>query len=197
MFDNCKEISSLWHDSSSFNRLVAKVMNPRCMCRVLKSCGVCGEWWPHFQTHTHTHTLELNSQTELGFDLHWLDVLGFRERRSRCWWLNLSLCAQMSPSSANTSRHIHTSTHNTSHALICTRSHKKTASKPHTYSSALSVLLLSYLIIHMLNSHKDFVINWSMEAGKVNMWVRLDPNMDKCFSTSLLVHRLAATLSVS
>lgn len=27
MFDNCEEISSLWHDSSSFNRLVAKVMN--------------------------------------------------------------------------------------------------------------------------------------------------------------------------
>lgn len=69
MFDNCKEISSLWHDSSSFNRLVAKVMNPRSMCRVLKSCGVCGEQCPQFDTNTHTEyavEMGLKCQAEFG-----------------------------------------------------------------------------------------------------------------------------------
>ncbi len=167
MFDNCKEISSLWHDSSSFNRLVAKVMNPRCVCRVQKSCGVCGERCPHFDTHTHTqthtHTVYVveagpNRRAEPGSFLYWLDVLGFRERSPRCWWFNLLLCTQMSPSSANTSRHTHI------HTRHLPRSHLHTITQQplqsHTYSSALSKLLLSYLIIHMLNSHTDFgVVN--------------------------------------
>lgn len=137
--------------------------------------GVCAECWNPVEcvesdvltlTHTETHTYSLtmsweaglNRRAEPGSFLYWLDVLGLSERSPRCWWFNLSLCTQMSPSSANTSRHTHI------HTRHLPRSHLHTITQQplqsHTYSSALSKLLLSYLIIHMLNSHTDFgVVN--------------------------------------
>lgn len=137
MFDNCKEISSLWHDSSSFNRLVAKVMNPRCMCRVLKSCGVCGEPCPHFDTHIRTDYMMEAGLT--GRALLGLMFYGSEKESPD----SVARCAhKCNPHQANTFRHTHI------HTRHLPRSHLHTITQQPlqscTYSSALSKILLSY-----------------------------------------------------
>lgn len=154
MFDNCKEISSFWHDSSSFNRLVAKVMNPQYKRRMLKSCGVCGERCPHFDTHISTdYVMEagLHDRAELGSYFSWLIVLGFRERIPR-----FCLSRKCNPHQ-QTLQDTHIFTHDTSHALICTWSQNNRFKAAHIHQPSLKSF---YHIIHMQNSHTDFgVIN--------------------------------------
>lgn len=116
-----------------------------CMCECVQSAEILWSVWRVMSSVWHTRKYTdyavgagLNHQAELESYLSWFDVLGFRLRSPRCWWLNLSHCAQMSLSLANTSSHTHTHWYTTPPTLSSAHDHTTTASKPHIHRPSLN-----------------------------------------------------------